>query len=246
MADATHFVQAPTRAPRRGGIRSVAEFRSADRLGLGGIMEFIATPCSIVVGSVELCYPSPADPQFEKLREGVVTTQGPAVFGLYYGVECWLDGADYPTEALAGLELSEDRGIEAALAAYIGTAGIQGTGTDFTSLIAQAENIADQVYGGRPTITMNRGDAVRAHAERALNGDREGNLWTPNGSPVLASSAFPAGEVDAVGAITVYHGEAVVNSTTDHIYNKEYAIAENVYGLIVDCNRRIRFIIDTP
>jgi len=246
MADATHFVQAPTRTPRLGGIRSVAEFRSADRLGMGGVLEYISSGCSIAVGSLELCYPSPADPQAEKTREGVSTLTGGTVFGLYFGVECWLAGEDYPTEARAGLERSEDRGIETALAAWIAGAAGQGVGDTIVDLIAKADDFADGFYAARPIIVMNRGDAVRAYADGAIDADKDGNLWTPNGSPVLAGAAFPVGEVDAIGAITVHHGDVVVNSTTDHIYNKEYAIAENVYGLVVDCNFRARFTIAIP
>lgn len=247
MADATHFVEAPTRSPRRGGIRSVAEFRTQERLGLGGVLEYTSTGCGIAVGAVELCYPSPADPQAEKVRDDVSTLTGGSVFGLYFGVECFIDGDDYLAESRAGLERGEDRGIEAALAAWVAATAVQGVGTDLTDLIAKADAFADGQYAGRPVITMNRGDAVQAYADGALDADKEGNIWTPNGSPVLASALFPVGEVDAIGAVTVYTGgDPVANITRDVVTNREFAIAENVYALVVDCNVRYRFIIDTP
>lgn len=246
MADPTFPVEAPTRAPRRGGIRSIAEFRTENRIGLGGTLVYVSPGCSMVVGEVVLCYPSPAPEQAEKTRDGIDHNDSVvSAFGGYYGVECWLDGEDYETAAREGLDRGEDRHIETALNAWLTAIAATDTPASFVEAIALAEDNADSNYPGAPIIVMNRGDAVRAAAEDALDYDRDGNLWTPNGTRVLSSGSITAGSVSVVGALTVYHTDVNVNRTTDHVLNKEFAIAERVYSILVDCNLAARYAV-TP
>lgn len=238
MADATHYVEAPRRSPRRGGIRAVAEMRTgSDRLALGGILEYTSPGCGIAVGEVELCYPSPMAEQAPKTRQGIETLDGLApVFGVYAGVECWLGGSDFEADAARLLDQGADRAIEDALNTWIQAATPGAAQTSLSEAIAAAENAADGAYPGLPVIVMNRGDAQRAFAEEALDGDGTGNLWTANGTPVLASSQITAGTVAATGSITVEEGRRGVYRTENLTLNKEFAIAEQVFGILVDCN----------
>lgn len=249
MADATHYVPvAPRRSPRRGGIRSVAEFRAAEgRFGLGGIVEYTSPGCGIAVGDVELCYPSPADPQAEKTRAGIETLVGIGpVFGVYAGVECWLGGSDYEGDAQRLLEQGADRAVEAAINTWV-QADTAGTAqTSFAAAIAIADNTADGAYPGLPTILMNRGDAVLAYAEDALWSDGSGALWSPNGTPVIASAAFEAGTVAVTGGITVLEGATETHRVQQYELNTEYAIAERVYAVLVDCNYLETWTVTVP
>ncbi len=249
MADATHYVPvAPRRSPRRGGIRSVAEFRAADsRLGLGGIVEFTSPGCGIAVGDIELCYPSPADPQAEKTRAGIDTLAGIGpVFGVYAGVECWLGGSDYEADARRLLEQGADRAIEAAINTWVQADTVAGDVDSFVEAIAAADNTADGAYPGLPTILMNRGDAVRAFAADILEGDGTGALWTPNGTPVAASAAFDAGTVAVTGGITVLEGVVTSHIAQQYELNREYAIAEQVFAVLVDCNYLETWTVTVP
>lgn len=248
MADATHYVDAPRRSPRRGGIRSVAEFRTADsRLGLGGVIDFTSPGCGIAVGDVALCYPSPAQPQAEKTRDGIETLQGIGpVFGVYAGVECFLGGSDYESDATRLLDGGADRAIEAAINTWVTAATATGTAANLLEAVALADNTADAEYVGLPIILMNRGDVDRARAQDAVEGDGSGMLWTTNGTPVVGSAAFTAGTVAVVGGITVLEGASEVNRVANYELNTEYAIAERVYGVIVDCNYIDKWTVTAP
>jgi hypothetical protein len=247
MAEATHYVDPPRRLPRRGGIRSVAEFRDGgNRLGLGGLIEFTSPGCQIAVGDARLCYPVAAPAQAEKTRSGIDTLGGiGTLFGAYAGVECWMAGDDYDAIALRLLEQGEDRAIEAALDTWL-MADTPVAATSLAEAIAAAEDHADATYVGLPVLVMNRGDAVRAKTAGALEDDKKGGLWTPNGTPVLASASITAGNVSVTGGITVIHTEYGSQRVQDWQYNKEYAIAERVYGLIVDCEFVARYNITAP
>jgi hypothetical protein len=184
--------------------------------------------------------------QAEKTRQGIETLAAAVgAFGGYYGVECWRDGADYDAAARAGLEAGEDRLIEAALNTYLTGLASSGAPADFVEAIATAEENADDTYIGAPIILMNRGDAVRAAAALALSYDREGNLWTPNGTPVAASGRITAGNVSIIGALTIEHTGIYVNGAPILVNNKEFAIAERVYAALVDCNFAARYVV-TP
>lgn len=247
MADPVLPVEAPTRAPRRGGLRSVAEFRTENRMGLGGKLVYVSPGCSLAVGSAVLCYPSPAADQTEKTRDGITQLESIATaFGGYFGVECWLDGDDYETAARDGLERGEDRLVEAGLNTWLQAATSSGTPETFTAAIALLENKADTTYPGAPILVMNRGDVVKAAAEGALWYDQDGNVWTPNGTRVLSSGKIASNSVSVIGALTVYQTDISVNRTQDLTFNKEYAIAERAYGLLVDCNFVSRYVVTPP
>ena len=238
MADATHYVEPPRRSPRRGGIRSVAEFRAGgNRLALGGVIEYTSPGCGLAVGDVELCYPSPMGEQAEKTRAGIETLEGLGpIFGAYAGVECWLGGSDFEADAIRLLEQGVDRAIEAALNTWLQAATPEAAAASLVEAVAVAENTADAEYVGLPTLVLNRGDAQRAFTSGALDADGTGNLWTGNGTPVLASSQVEAGSVAITGGITVLEGDRTSFRTERLTLNKEYAIAEQVFGLMVDCN----------
>lgn len=245
MAEPTFPVEAPTRSPRRGGIRSVAEFRREDRIGLGGTLVYVSPGCSLAVETAALCYPA-GQTQAEKTYDGIETLDSVVgAFGGYYGVQCWLDGEDYETAARVGLERGEDRLIEAALNVWLQAEASAGTPANFVEAIALAEDNADDNYPGAPIIVMNRGDAVRAAAQDALDYDREGNLWTPNGTRVLSSGRITANSVSVVGALTVVHTDVTVAPAPVLVDNKEFAIAERVYSILVDCNLAARYVV-TP
>lgn len=237
MADASYYVDAPRRSPRRGGIRTVAEFRTAeDRLGMGGVVEYTSPGCQIAVGEVALCYPSPADAQDPKLRDGIHTLEGIApVAGIYAGVECFLGGSDFEADALRLLEGGSDRAIEKGLQTFLATQTPVEIG-GVNNAILFAETDADRNYVGLPVIVMNRGDAGYALAQRFIEGDGTGNLWTGNGTPVLATSQMPSNSLAVLGGLTVLLTNPTVNRVQNYTLNTEYAIAEQVFAILVDCN----------
>lgn len=231
MADFVNPIDAPARSPRLGGIRTVASFQNTDRLAAGGALEFVSFGCGFPVDDVVLCYP--AGTQDEKTRGGVATLNGVVdPFGLYVGVECYLDGGDFEAEARSLLEQGEDRGIEKRLNDYFQTL-TGNAAADFTEAIAEAEDYADNNYLGRPIIWVNRGDAVRAG--KIKNDNDSGVLFTPNGSPVVASGKITKNSVAVTGSVSVYQTDILVGRAPMVTTNRELAIAERVYAVALDC-----------
>lgn len=241
MANPTLYVDAPARSPRRGGIREVAEFVTNSRIGMGAVPEFTSTGCAFPVDDVVLCYPIPTGDQNEKNPEGIDTIDAAVdPFGLYAGVQCWLDNAnDFEADSRLLLEQGEDRGIEEKLNTWLETLAAT-TAATFTEAIAVAEEEADGAYLGAPVLVLNRGDTVRALAEGAVRLVDNGILMTANGTRILASSEITAGSVSAVGAITVLHTDIETHIAPTVTSNLELAISERVYSIIVDCKYAVR------
>jgi hypothetical protein len=240
MATPAERVAPPRRTPRKGGLKSVADFRPNDRLGRAGTLQYDAEVCSPVVGTVQLCYGPDVDAQ-DKTGDGFLNG-APALppFGGYVGVECFIHpGNDYEGRARSALELAEGLYLEEQLWTWLAAA----TNTAATTLkdaVAAAENYADANYIGQPVLHMNRGDVSEVGVLSA-NPVNDGMLWTPNGTPVVASSAYPAGVVAVSGDITVEHSSIVVKPGNDLTHNTTIAIAERVYGILVDCEFRAKF-----
>lgn len=245
MADPTLYVEPPARTPRRGGISEHAEFREDSRIALGALPEFTSAGCAFPVDDVRLCYPSGGADQNKKEPDGLDTIEaavGP--FGLYSGIECWLDGGDdFPARARAALEQGQDRGIEKRLDTWLES--LTGTAaTSFAEAVALAEQYADDTYLGAPILVLNRADAVRAKSAGVLDHiGPDGLIVTPNGTRVLASSQITPGSVSVVGALTVLHTEVISGYAPTVTSNTQLALAERVYSILVDCDFAARYTV---
>jgi hypothetical protein len=247
MAEPKVFVSSPVRKPRRGGIKSVVdEFISIPRLGAASELEWVSDGCEFPQAAPGLCYattPITDDKEFNGISQGT----GP-IFGLYTGVHCYLGANnDYEERAANQLEQGEARGVEEVLWEYVNTMG--GTGPAQTSWVAafgQAEEAADTLYLGRPIIMISRLVAVLARSLKLIFGDEEGNLWTANGTPVIASAAASDTVLVVMGWVTVYAGEVNVVRAIDQTVNQELALAEGIYGIAVDCNFALHYAVTVP
>jgi hypothetical protein len=245
MANPTVYVEPPVRAPRRGGIKTVAEFIANNRIASGATLEYTSAGCDFPVDDIALCYPLGGDPQDPKVPVGIDTLDGNGpVFGLYAGVQCTLDpDNDFDERARATLDQGEDRGIEKRLNdwAALVTPTATVTGGNLKEALARAEQEADTEYLGAPVILLNRGDLVRLDGSSI---DREGDtLYTKNGTRILSSSKITANTVTAVGALAVYESPVIVNRVVAHTTNAELAIAERVYAILVDCGYAARYLV---
>lgn len=237
MADPIHIVEAPERAPRKGGIRSVANFVSGlNRIAIGGQIGFVSPGCGDVYDNVMLCYPSPAAEQTEKTRDGIETLDGVvAAFGLYAGVECYLGGGDFEAQARTKLTEGEDRGVEEKLVAYLSGLTPIAPSADVVEAIAALEQAADGDYVGQPIIWMSRGDATLAKSKGVLEVGDDSSLTTANGTPVVASGKIARGTLAVTGSITVYQSDVEAQTAPAPTTNREMAIAERVYAVAIDC-----------
>lgn len=231
------YVAPPVRHPRRGGILAVADIIESDeRLFIAESVQWTAESCDAVVSVPELCFGTSPDPGGSKDFAGLSDAFSSDVFAGYAGSQCWIHGEDFVERSRRTLADGEGLFIETqAVAWFVDIAAAATVVTSFGGAISAADNFADANYPGRPTLWMNRGDAVEAHGARLLNGDREGNLWTPNGTPVIATSAVPAGTVYVTGSVTVWRTKVVDGTAIDHTHNLEYGIAERGYAVGLDC-----------
>lgn len=245
MADPNVFVSPPRREPRRGGIKSLGAFVRTERLGAAARVEYISEGCTFAALAPGLCWGTVITE--DKTPDGIDTlTSIATIFGQYAGVECFLgvdSEADYRRRAENLLEASEAHEVEAVLRTWADGAAVGGTGTDITEAIALAEEQADQFYIGGPVLLMSRANAVRASADGSVTGNREGEIWTIHGTPVIASWVVPEDAIYAIGMPTVYVSDVTTTVANDLTTNREMAIAERLYGVVVDCDYRNKISI---
>ena len=245
MSNPTTLVPSPVRKPRRGGIKSVVgEFVSADRLAVATNLEWIADNCDFPKAAPGLCY-AETPVTGDKTFDGITIGTGP-IFALYAGVQCYLGpSTDYEERARAQLEAGEARAVEEVLWEYgMSAGGTAPAQTSWVAAIGQADEAADTLYIGQPVIMLSRFAAVQARAAKAIFGDEEtGQLWTPNGTPIIASSAASDTALIVMGWPTVYASGLVASTVVDHRVNQELALAERVYGIAVDCNFALHYAV---
>lgn len=248
MADATVLVQPPRRLSRKGGIKTVADFRTEPRLLVGALPVYDALPCANTLGVVELCYTDAVGA--DKVPGGVDTGEGiVSTFGAYVGVECFMGPwDDYADRARITLEQAEDRLVESHLSAYLEDEVTLSSFASYADAIGSLEEVADTGYIGLPVVLMSRADAALAVANFAVFPDAgfDGRLWTANGTPVLASGLFAAGHIFLTGGITVLQSEVVVSQGLDTTHNTSLALAERAFNIIIDCDYAIGASVDTP
>lgn len=241
MADPMVLVPAPSRPPRKGGLKAITgEFVRTERLGAAANIQYLSEGCAFPSVAPGLCWGTVNTG--DKDASGIAVENGIAsIFGQYAGVECFLDVGtekDYARRAEANLERGEHSEIEAVLAGWAGGGTAGGSGT-LSVAVAAADQWADQKYTGLPIILMNRGVADMAAADGLIDGDfREGLMYTANGTPILASWVVPTTSLFVIGWPTVYVSDTYTTVARDLTTNREMAIAERLYGVAVDCGFR--------
>lgn len=241
---ATLTVEAPAREPRVGGITKVAAVVQVDRLTAapGGKVSYIGAPCGFPLPARGLCWVDDADQPEAKDGDGIeILDAAVGIRPLYAGVRCFAGtDNDFAERAREVLDFGKDRSMEEALNEWASAATTTIAGDTLVEKVANADEILDNDYIARGVILMNRGDVIRAKGAAVIELDAlTGALATVNGTPVLSTAKVPAGTVHAVGSIAVLlqRGNdigAIINPKT----NNEWAIAEDVFAVIVDCNFR--------
>jgi len=232
------LVEAPPRRPRVSAFRSVATFVENDRLGIVESVQFIAEACTFPVAAIGLCY----DEEVRENKDSVgidVLDAISAPFAIYGGVACWMEGTptDYARRAREILAQGQDRYLEKVVADWAAGGTALTAGATITEVIANLEQHMDLNYPGQGVILMSRGDAVLAAAEDAIMWGLDGPT-TINGTPVVASGWIDRGDFSAVGSITVVSSSLTQIDTINQETNTEWAVAEQVHTILVDCEYR--------
>lgn len=245
MATPYITVPAPQRKARVGGIRTVVEFIDLPGLATRGGIEWESQLCGKVEQTLTECYgQAPRGGAGDALLPKV-NIFGPAwqrgqveAFAGYAGVQCTPgSGDDFQARARELLEAGEDYFVETFISAWLAAnAIIPGTQpfASITAAVAAADRYADGLYGFRPIIWMNRGDAVTARAEKAILGEGD-ELHTANGTPVVASEGLAVGELYITGAVIVGRSPIVTFGAVATETNEEWGIAEAAWAAGFDC-----------
>src|SRR6478735_6472916 len=248
-------VQAPTRRPRQGGIKTVIEggaFIPVDRLAVvnqAGGLAWESSGCGLPKTTRAGCYDDvigDAPKTFDGISQ--FTTIGDP-FARYAGVECYLgdDEESYLDQARTLLDQGEDRSIESVLWNWAAAAPTPGTGATYAEAIGKVEDHADVNYVGAPIILMSRVAADLAYAEGVLERE-DGRLVTANGNWVLATGSAVDDQntrIIAIGGLAVYASSEVRAAAMLLHENLGAAIAERVYAIGVDCDFRYAVDVDT-
>lgn len=246
MADPIITVEPPRRSPRLGGLLTVAEVREESHLAASNAAQYIAEPCGVTFGDTGFCYGDLApDEDTNKTYDGGIDTGHSVVknWASYYGVSCFLNSdSDVEQRAVRAFDQAEDRLVETKFGAWLNLAApiVAIPTATVMDAIGAAEDYADKNYIAQPVIHLSRYNSVVAGANEAIFGDGAGNLWTINGTPVVASSSY-GNDVWVTGAVTVLRSPTITTKTETLEKNTEGAIAERVYGILVDCDFVGRF-----
>ena len=146
-------------------------------------------------------------------------------------------GDDFEARARELLEAGEDYFVEGFIATWLTAHAIIPGTQPFATLalaVGAADRYADGLYPFRPIIWMNRGDAVAARAAKAVLGEGD-DLHTANGTPVVASEAFPVGELYITGAVRVVRSPIVTFGAVATTTNEEWGVAEAAWAAGFDC-----------
>ena len=251
MAGPTAFVAAPRRTARVGGIMAVADVRdNVDRLAAGIDVNYVSEGCGFAKATRSQCWGDTTGGDSPKTYDGIENGASviQSIIG-YFGVKCFLEadeGAEEKRRATAGLDAGEGRFIEAALIDWLDAAPAVTGAATLGETIGLLEDRADAPdadgYIGRPVLWLNRADAVLAFEASVLVAGPAGSgeLWTPNGTPVIATAAVAPGDVYLTGDITVLRSVVTTNIALNPTVNQQMAIAERGYTVLVDCDYRAK------
>jgi hypothetical protein len=240
-------VEAPTFAPAKGGLLAVANvIPGANGHILSGVV-YDSPVCGTARALGDWCDPD-EDP---KVFDGLDSTMG-APFGIYKGIECGLFSAPYDTEARRSLELGASVAIETGV--QISLLNVEATditptpGTAVTPTLGLGllEQHAGTVYGGLPTLHVNRLGTVVLGSHVRHEGDT-GRLYTRQGTPIANGAGYgatgPGGGVAAAGEFWMYMtgqvnlwmSDIIESQAPNPELNRSVALAEQIVVPTVEC-----------
>lgn len=239
MAGPAIQVAPPPRHGRTGGIEAVATFRPNERLGAAGGLVFQSDGCAFPREDAHLCYvnETPIDKTFTGI-DNIAGIGDP--FALYGAVQCFAGpDADFEERARAALQRGRYRTLEWKLSQWALGATPGATQVGVEMAVAMVEQRLDADYVDRGVILMSAFDAVMADAAGILERTADGYPITIKGTPVIATGVMDPGVVIGVGEVVVEHSGVTAADVINPETNAEWALAEQVFALLVDCSYRV-------
>lgn len=238
MAGPTLRIEAPTRAPRVGGLSDVAEFIQDNEIGNAENVVFVSEGCAFPQLEAHRCF---NDDVPDKQSDGIYINNAITdVFTIYAGVRCFAGpNPDYTERAERALAEGRDHVLEDQLALWAAGAQVLAAGGSQIGAFAVVEQELDKRYVGRGVILASRADTLLAAGAGALE-VKDGGLVTKLGTPVLATASVTPGQVHGLGAIAVRHTSVTTTDLITPRKNQHEALAEAQFVLAVDCEFRVK------
>lgn len=177
----------------------------------------------------------------------------------YYGLECWLDGAeDYTSDARRGLEFKATIAIEKGFQARVlddtptATYGTTAAPLAVAAALGRLEQAIATVAGGVALIHVPLGAVNFLVAQNLVVRNLDGSLETFNGNKIVAGAGYqPAWggaiyfPIWATSMVHIYPGAVAANAGQDRLHNTSRALAEQSFALTMDCPDVYRAYVTT-
>ena len=173
-----------------------------------------------------------------KTFSGYPTAVSTQVFGVYQGIECWLNGDvdDFRSVAQRVLEAGEYFAVDGVLSAQLATLAVATvTSTNMATALAALEAKLAQSVPAQGYIYMGAAAATHAAAAHLLVRNLDGTLETYLGTPIVILTDPTIAVMYASGPVTIWRGPVNVIDAPNLILNKGRALAERLYSLAIEC-----------
>lgn len=241
MALPLTWVEAPARLPRPNTSLDVIPVRDVSADHFVGF-QYMADPCVMPTDLPESCYIQVGDPadtekDFGDVPEAVTTD----VFGVYAGIECFLNGGieDFVDMSRRVLTNGEYYAVDQRLAAIIQAASsptIPATAPDIVTMIGILETALANNVPGQGYIYLSPALATLAVANYVVFRNLDGTLETGLGTkivvvtgPSLAVTGYASGQP------TLWRSPINAASAPAWTTNRGRGLAERLYSLTIEC-----------
>lgn len=240
MATPLTWIEAPARSPRPNTSLDVIPVHDVSNEHFIGF-QFQPDPCGFPKQLPQDCYiqygPAAGTAKgFDDPGNAVETD----VFGVYQGIECFLNGGLDEFRAIAQriLEAGEHRIVDGRLAGLLNGATVTTppTAASIEGAIGLLEQYLALEIPGQGYIYMSPLAATFAASRHLLIKNLDGTLETYLGTPVvILTEPSAAGYVYASGAVNIWRGPIVVSDAPGWTTNMGRALAERLYSLAIEC-----------
>jgi len=224
------LIDAPTPAPRKGGLLDVADVRDGvawmDPNDL-----FVSWNC-IESNATEVCG---TDQTPAKTFVGPTLVDG-TDFAIYLGGQCKPLGEDVESQISRVFDLRESRAVEKEYQANVLVHGtpVAGSPVSAAHALAMMENALGDAYAGVGTIHMSPLMATLLLQDQLLV-DVGGRFYTHLGTKVVVGTGYTSTVLYGTGDVVIYRSTKLLVESPDTANNVVNVLAERAYVVVGDC-----------
>lgn len=224
------LVDAPTPAPRRGGLLDVADVREGMAWMDGNDM-FTSWNC-VEAYRTEVCA---TDQTPAKVPQGPTVVDG-VDFAVYLAGRCKPIGFDIASDVDRVFDLRESRAVEKEFETRVLGSGtlVTGTPVSVAHALAMMENALGDMYAGVGTIHISPLVATLLLGD-ALIEEVNGQFFTKLGTKVVVGTGYLSTAMYGTGDVVVYRSTKVNLEAPGTDTNTVNVLVERAYVVVADC-----------